>query len=961
MANPTPEDPETEEVRGVEAGPLPLTTPLQYEWLTIQQLVEMNAFLVGMDTKMLTPFDTCFSNPWVPLSSLPVPGAPPGSALGTDKPGAGAGKEKVAKGGKGAAVVEVPVVEEYFADPGTLPVTLLRLNTAEFYTEELQEEAKPVMMRQGSSLSVSGKVGPMNPKIRKVMRKGAQSETEATLRDEQFEVDAQSRKMTGQQRREQQEDQFPHGKVPVSAFLHFTVMIHADVVLEYKEDHSAAHTTTGADAAHGAHNGEHGGADGELAAPSKKARRMLPSDITLVLQEVRTDDTDPLMFVMEMKDHAYLPMVSKSFAISTKRLPADPNQPLVFWMRLFSRSSVRLHISSEVGVEVGPAEQIWAGIGKSVFLKEGYSEPTRNQTQQLVFRLPLVCNPRYGGGDGSEESKRGGEPEDEEVGFSAKITTSTKVATGMTFLHVTDRSIDRFVSLGILPVDRTKALVPLPRTQGNVVEFSTDPENATFLLGRTFPAALFDKRAHSVPGFNWKLLVLSDDPIREPVKPINEEMVTQRYTGKFVANNKNALFRDVYTIDKLSFPLAFRLTTAHGRPQTGSAQDTEQADSHEKSAFKGLASENARKALRSALTVKGKRKEVCLSVKMYRASDMALVAEHKGRESVICYHQALDKFLPEGETFDVAAAVAAAAEAKANAAAGKGGKAPAVKPPAKGAAPATTSDTVDVLIECTLDDDEMLIAEDWQSRYPHVYDGLYPDSTLGQQAETANAHEAATSHEHKEKEREKGTKKGEIAAADGEDGVSKNAHVIEAQQKCLAIPPPNKILIKWQLDVLAGKVVNISHDLRALEKEVALKNSWEEKSAGRGERSAAALKYYQERRAAMKKLLEGGVGGGDTTDGGGSGDAEYKEQLELQNNEHSVPAQQTAAAEVTHLNATMVECLTTALSSEVELLKRRYTIMNNIPSVSLTLTIPNRSNCAVNLRTLPDRFKFLVI
>eukprot|EP01032_Pedospumella_encystans_P028993 gene28993-32740_t len=44
--------------------------PLEYEWLTIQELVDRNAFLVGMDTKMLTPFDTTFTSPWVPLSSL---------------------------------------------------------------------------------------------------------------------------------------------------------------------------------------------------------------------------------------------------------------------------------------------------------------------------------------------------------------------------------------------------------------------------------------------------------------------------------------------------------------------------------------------------------------------------------------------------------------------------------------------------------------------------------------------------------------------------------------------------------------------------------------------------------------------------------------------------------------------------------------------------------------------------
>lgn len=905
--NPTPEDPETEEVRGVDAGPLPLTTPLEYEWITIQQLVDLNAFLVGMDTKMLTPFDTTFTSPWVPLSSLPVSGGPPRTATASGEKDKG--KEKP-KGKDAKAVVETPVVEEFFADPGTLPVTLLRLDTSEFYVEKTEEQQQsfkaPQMARQISSLSVSGKLLPLKPEIRQKLRKGALSETEATLKDEQAEVTKSIRNISIDEDDDDsvgfEDSPVRKRLMPVADFLHFTVMIHADVVLEYKDELSNAPPGMQPPLAE----------DEALLAP-RKPKRMLPSDITLVLQEVRTDKVDPLMFVMEMKDFAYLPVVSKSFAISTKRLPQDRSQPLVFWMRLFSRSSVYMQISSEVGVAVGPAEQIWAGIGKSVFFKEGYSEATRNQTQQLVFRLPLVCDrPAKKSPDGTEEPATA----------LSSPSRRERVATGMTFLHVTDRSIDRFVSLGLLPVDRSKALVPLPRTQGNVVEFSTNPDDATVLLGRTFPSALFDKKAHSVPAFSWKLLVLSDDPIREPVKPINEEMVTQRYTGKFIANNKNALFRDIYTIDKLSFPLAFRLTTSHSRPVTGSLLHQEHNKTTEHNAFAGMASEGARKALRSALTIKGKRKEVCIVVRLYRAADMKLVAEYRGRESVICYLQSLEQFLPDGETFDVAAAVAAAAEAKANAG-GKGAKAP--PKPAKGATVPTTSDNVDVLVECTLDEEVMLIGEDWQSRYPHVYDGLYPDVSLSAAAAASEAHDALASPSP-----EKGGKKGEVEA---EDPVAKNIQVIQAQQKCLGVAPPSDILIKWQLDVMAGKVVNISHDIRALEKEIAMKNSWEEGSAGRSDKSAAALRYYQERRAAMKKQLE---------------DANLSNTPTEEQKESALPAAEATVtstpaasedkyASVHHLTPVMVESLVTALGADVDLAKRRYTVLNNIPKVIMNM------------------------
>ena len=36
--------------------------------------------------------------------------------------------------------------------------------------------------------------------------------------------------------------------------------------------------------------------------------------------------------------------------------------------------------------------------------------------------------------------------------------------------------------------------------------------------------------------------------------------MTQRYNGKYIPNNKLALFRGVFSIDKTSFPFALRIT-----------------------------------------------------------------------------------------------------------------------------------------------------------------------------------------------------------------------------------------------------------------------------------------------------------------------------------------------------------------------------------------------------------------
>jgi hypothetical protein len=69
------------DILGIDAGALPLTSPLEYEWLTIAELVGMNAFLVGMDTKMLTPFEADYAHTWAPQSSLPVPGVDPSAGI----------------------------------------------------------------------------------------------------------------------------------------------------------------------------------------------------------------------------------------------------------------------------------------------------------------------------------------------------------------------------------------------------------------------------------------------------------------------------------------------------------------------------------------------------------------------------------------------------------------------------------------------------------------------------------------------------------------------------------------------------------------------------------------------------------------------------------------------------------------------------------------------------------------
>jgi hypothetical protein len=48
---------------------------------------------------------------------------------------------------------------------------------------------------------------------------------------------------------------------------------------------------------------------------------------------------------------------------------------------------------------------------------------------------------------------------------------------------------------------------------------------------------------------------------------------------------------------------------------------------------------------------------------------------------------------------------------------------------------------------------------------------------------------------------------------------------------------------QWKLDVLSGKVTNVSHDITDLQRYTAVKNLWEETISGREERAIAATVY----------------------------------------------------------------------------------------------------------------------
>ena len=59
----------------------------------------------------------------------------------------------------------------------------------------------------------------------------------------------------------------------------------------------------------------------------------------------------------------------------------------------------------------------------------------------------------------------------------------------------------------------------------------------------------------------------------------------------------------------------------------------------------------------------------------------------------------------------------------------------------------------------------------------------------------------------------------------------------------------------WTMDILAGTVLQSTHDTYDLERRLKLKNSWEETTPGRGTRAGAAVTYALMKRAMLNNDL----------------------------------------------------------------------------------------------------------
>lgn len=188
-------------------------------------------------------------------------------------------------------------------------------------------------------------------------------------------------------------------------------------------------------------------------------------------------------------------------------------------------------------------------------------------------------------------------------------------------------------------------------------------------------------------------------------------------------------------------------------------------------------------------------------VKTYRKSDRKLIGQFVARGMIQLYDIQIDNYLEDNEEAPNSGG-APQLDAK--------GKPIVKKVDPKGGK--TAADGTQILFEVSVDESQMNVPDEWRSRFPFTFDNSIASA---------------------------------CASAQANEGV--------------ALPPPVgtapypvgitslKPYFRWQIDILAGTVIEMSHDIFNLQRQVEFKNKWETTTDGRAKRAIAAGSYYKER------------------------------------------------------------------------------------------------------------------
>ena len=202
--------------------------------------------------------------------------------------------------------------------------------------------------------------------------------------------------------------------------------------------------------------------------PSTVLSPFCVDDVIIVIQEVGNPSSQLLRF--ELGKDIPLPLARRTFRLTFDAMNIEGVAEKLFWLRVFSKSSMCIHLSCDHSMVVGPAEEILATSAKSngdvgadtdnssttPRIIEGETAGVRQGFEQLLFRSPITLSQVS-----SLDST--GEPTSEKT--SVTPTTSSVVA----FLHIPDRTVHQYISL-VLVDGFSGASRVLGRIDGNIFE-----------------------------------------------------------------------------------------------------------------------------------------------------------------------------------------------------------------------------------------------------------------------------------------------------------------------------------------------------------------------------------------------------------------------------------------------------------------------------------------------------------
>jgi hypothetical protein len=793
--------------------PLPPTSTVSYEWITLGELSARHAYLIGFDIHTHTPYEAHFNWNWVTLG------------LEKEKEKERERGEKVADRGarasiKGKTGDAMKGSNVLCGDRGTCPPLLLTLDTTDFFMSRSRDECgDAVLVAQPSAqpalpLPLEG-VTHLKTSISLSLLVYA----DATVLADRDSTGSADMKAAQSMANKEKGVLSSTASLPVKTDLKVKVPpinTAYDRISVLQEEEGDVIVAEG---------GGGGGGGGES--------DVLPSGVTVILQEMRTDGKEPYVMRAELSAGARIPLTRTAFHIPSERANESIGR-MVFWVRLFTKASVHLVVSSAVPVVLGEAEDVWSGIGGSVLVRESEAAPTRQHTEQLLFRVPLQIDctenslQNDSGKDGNNESVDEALVRDSPSNSCKDSRVEHHVTA---FLHISCREVARSVSL----ILSNGEAVSLPRIDGN--SFLLSGSSSTVLTGRCYATDSTHRPPATcngaLPAFKWKLIIISSAPLSESTASPDVSIVKalqQRYRGLYYSNNRLMLFKDVYSIDSGTFPIALRISLNSLRASSIGALDAPEGhvpgQGHVQGHGQGQGLVDGQ-----GVNSTNNLEDVSFIVRLYRGADRTLIAESRGQGVLQLYNVSLEGLLstPLHESGNSSTLDTPGKSKKVSKKAGD----------LKGVGSGRKSlhgDEIELIVECSIDESAMLVPPSWRSRMPFTFNIESAESSAGAGTVTAT-----------------GTGQGQVLAQSTYRNKSRDIcdeKVVCAPSTLLSSlnPATAQPQFRWQVDVLAGCVLSVSHDTYDLEAQMDVKNAWEEGSQGRALRAAAAMAFALERR-----------------------------------------------------------------------------------------------------------------